>query len=90
MPLSASTASSFSTTMPDVYKRQVQAGADGGVPIIAVDAGALEPCSAGWLAYFFELSSCLCAGMMGRDLYEDEPPAACTENMTRLLGKQGS
>ena len=68
----------------------VQAGADGGVPIIAVDAGALEPCSAGWLAYFFELSSCLCAGMMGRDLYEDEPPAACTENMTRLLGKQGS
>ena len=65
----------------------VQAGVDGGVPIIAVDCGDLDALSTGELLYFFELSSCLCAGMLGRDVYEDEPAAAWAENMEKLLGK---
>lgn len=65
----------------------IQAGVDGGVPIFTVDGGPLDEESAGGLLYFFELSSCLCAGMMGRDIYEDEPEAAWVKNMEKLLGK---
>lgn len=65
----------------------IQAGVDGGVPIFTVDCGALDAASLGELLYFFELSSCLCAGMLGRDVYEDEPEAAWMKNTAQLLGK---
>ena len=65
----------------------IQAGVDGGVPLFTVDAGGLDAQSLGSLLYFFELSSCLCAGMMGRDVYEDEPMAPWIKNMENLLGK---
>ena len=65
----------------------IQAGVDGGVPLFTVDCGPLDELAAGGLLYFFELSSCLCAGMMGRDVYEDEPAASWKENMEKLLGK---
>lgn len=66
----------------------IQAGIDGGVPIITVDCGEICAKTVGQLLYFFELASCLCAGMLGRDLYEDEPPAAYMKHMKRLLGKR--
>lgn len=65
----------------------LQAGVDGGVPIFTVDCGPMDETALGELLYFFELSSCLCAGMMGRDVYEDEPTAAWLENTEKLLGK---
>lgn len=66
----------------------IQAGVDGEVPILAVDCGSLEERSVGQLFYFFELTSSLCAGMMGRDLYEEEPDARYVRAMRSLLGKQ--
>lgn len=68
----------------------IQAAVDGGVPLITVDAGAMDAASLGGLLYFFELSSCLCAGMMGRDVYEDEPTAPWVGNLEELLGKPGN
>ena len=65
----------------------IQAGADGSVPIVTVECGPLDACTAGSLMYFFELSSCLCAGMMGRDLHQEEAPAAWEKTMLQLLGK---
>ena len=68
----------------------VQAGYDGGVPVITVDAGGLDGESLGALVYFCEFSSCLCAGLLGRDMYEAPDPAPAVEAMAALLGKQGS
>ena len=68
----------------------IQAGVDGSVPIITVDCGDLDSRTAGQMLYFFELSSCLCAGMMGRDLYEDAPAAAYMSAMEKLLGSQNA
>ena len=65
----------------------VQAGVDGSVPIIAVECETLGLRTAGWLLYFFELASCLCAGMMGRDPYADVPSPAWERNMAGFLGK---
>lgn len=65
----------------------LQAGVDGDVPLVAIDCGELEARTAGELLYFFELSSCLCAGIAGRDLYEDEPPARFSALADELLGR---
>ena len=67
----------------------VQAGYDGGVPVIAVDAGGLDPESLGSLLYFCELSSCLCAGLLGRDVYEDTEEAPALRAMAALLENAG-
>ncbi len=64
----------------------VQAGVDGGVPLLTVDCGPLNARTAGELLYFFELSSSLCAGMLGRDPYADEPAAAFAAAAAALLG----
>jgi len=65
----------------------VQAGNDGGVPIITMDAGRLCEKTVGELFYFFELSACLSAGMTGRDPYDPAPHAAWAECALRLLGR---
>ncbi len=65
----------------------IQAGADGDVPLVTIDCGELGARTAGELFYFVELSSCLCAGMAGRGLYEDEPPARFSTLADELLGR---
>ena len=65
----------------------VAVGADSGVPIFQVDCGRIEPGDVGQLLYFFELTSCLCAGMVGRDVYASEGPSRWSEQMARLLGR---
>ena len=65
----------------------VAVGADSGVPIFQVDCGRVEPGDVGQLLYFFELTSCLCAGMVGRDVYASEGPSRWSEQMARLLGR---
>jgi len=64
----------------------VQAGVDGGVPLLTVDCGPLNARTAGELLYFFELTSCLCAGMLGREPYADGSPAAFAAATAGLLG----
>ncbi len=63
----------------------LQSGVDGSVPLVTMDGGSLCEQSLGELLYFFELTSCLCAGMMGRNLYASEPPAVYAEAMNGLL-----
>lgn len=65
----------------------IQAAADGGVPSLVMDCAPLAEETAGELLYFFELTSCLCAGMLGRDVYEAEAPAAWAAHMDRQLGR---
>lgn len=65
----------------------LQAGQDGGVPMVTVDCGRLDETTAGELMYFFELSSSLCAGMLKRNLYAEEPPARFADAASRLLGR---
>lgn len=65
----------------------VQAGQDGGVPIVTVDCDRLEARTAGELLYFFELAGCLCAGLFKRDLRAAEPPARFAEAAAELLGR---
>lgn len=65
----------------------LQAGQDGGVPMVTVDCGRLEEAVLGELLYFFELSSSLCAGMLKRNLYAEEPPARFAEAASQLLGR---
>lgn len=62
-------------------------GADGSVPIFQVDCGRLEPGDLGEVLYFFELTSCLCAGMLGRDIYADAGPSRWSEQMAKFLGQ---
>lgn len=66
----------------------IQAGADEDVPILTVECGPLSPAALGELVYFFELSSGLAAGLLGRDLYEAEPPAAWEQRMKALLARR--
>lgn len=65
----------------------LQAGQDGGVPMVTVDCGRLDERVLGELLYFFELSSCLCAGMLKRNLYAEDPPARFAEAADELLGR---
>ncbi len=65
----------------------LQAGVDGDVPLVTIDCGELGERTAGELLYFFELSSCLCAGMAGRNLYTDEPPARFSVLADEFLGR---
>ncbi len=68
----------------------LQAGADGDVPIVTVDCGALDARGAGQLCYFFELASCLSAGMAGHEPYSADPPARFAEEAGKLLGRGAS
>ena len=65
----------------------LQAGQDGGVPMVTMDFRRLDEGVLGELLYFFELSSCLCAGMLKRNLYAEEPPAPFAEAAGQLLGR---
>jgi len=67
----------------------VQAGVDGGVPLLTVDCGPLNARTAGELLYFFELTSSLCAGMLGREPYADGQPAAFAAAAAGFLGLDG-
>lgn len=65
----------------------LQAGQDGGVPMVTIDCGRPEESTLGELLYFFELSSSLCAGMLRRDLYAGESPPRYAEAAAELLGR---
>lgn len=65
----------------------IAVGSDANVPIFQVDCGQLEPGDLGELLYFFELTSCLCAGMLGRDVYNSDGPSRWSERLAQLLGR---
>ena len=73
--------------LDQVLAGAVQAGVDGGVPIVMMDCGRIAEVTVGELLYFFELTSCLAAGMLGRDVYEAEEPAAWAARAAELLGR---
>ena len=67
----------------------VQAHADGGVPVISIDCGALSEGKVGELFYFFELSCGVSAYMLGVNPFNQPGVEAYKRNMFRLLGKPG-
>ena len=67
----------------------MNAASENSVPILTMDCDTLSPRSIGELLYFFELSSCLCGGMLGKDVYEDEKTPEYAKNMVSLLESAG-
>ena len=65
------------------------AHADGGVPVIQLDAEALNEGSVGGLIYFFELSCALSASLLGVNPFNQPGVEEYKTNMYRLLGKPG-
>lgn len=65
----------------------IQAGNDADTPIISIDCDEISPETAGQLFYFFELTSCLCAGMAAHDCYEKPPAPGYVKATAGLLGK---
>ncbi len=73
----------------NAYFATVQAHADGGVPIIAIDAGTLDAHKVGKLFYFFQLSCAISAYLLGVNPFDQPGVEAYKQNMFRLLGKPG-
>ena len=71
------------------YLGTVEAHVDGGVPVIAVDCGALDAGKVGELFYFLELSCAVSAYVLGVNPFDQPGVEAYKHNMFALLGKPG-
>lgn len=73
----------------NVRQGTVAAHADGGVPVITMDFGVLDPRKVGELFYFFELCSAVSAYLLGVNPFNQPGVEAYKQNMFRLMGKPG-
>ena len=62
---------------------------DGGVPVISIDCGELDPKKLGEMFYFFELSCGISAYMLGVNPFNQPGVELYKKNMFKLLGKPG-
>ena len=71
------------------YRGTLAAHVDGGVPVITVEAGALNAAKLGELFWFFELSCGISAYMLGVNPFDQPGVEYYKRNMFALLGKPG-
>ena len=71
------------------YRGTLAAHADGGVPVITMEAGQLDARKLGELFYFFELSCGISAYVLGVNPFDQPGVEAYKQNMFALLGKPG-
>ena len=71
------------------YLGTLAAHADGGVPVICVDCGELNPRKVGELFYFFQLSCGISAYILGVNPFNQPGVELYKRNMLCLLGKPG-
>ena len=71
------------------YRGTLAAHLDGGVPVIAVEAGKLDAAKVGELFYFFELSCGISAYVLGVNPFNQPGVEFYKRNMFELLGKPG-
>ena len=71
------------------YRGTLAAHVDGGVPVITVEAGALNAAKLGELFWFFELSCGISAYMLGVNPFDQPGVEHYKRNMFALLGKPG-
>ena len=71
------------------FKGTVAAHVDGGVPVITMDAGAVDDAKVGELFYFFELCCGLSAYLLGVNPFNQPGVEQYKRNMFNLLGKPG-
>lgn len=71
------------------YRGTLEAHADGGVPVITMEAGRLDAQKLGELFYFFELSCAISAYTLGVNPFNQPGVEAYKRNMFTLLGKPG-
>lgn len=77
----------FGTLNAAVYQAAYQAHTAGGVPCLQLQCGEINPALFGELFYFFMLSCCLSATLIGVDPFGQPGVEAYKKNMYRLLGK---
>ena len=71
------------------YRGTLAAHADGGVPVITMEAGKLDAKKLGELFYFFELSCAISAYSLGVNPFNQPGVEDYKRNMFELLGKPG-
>ena len=71
------------------FQGTVAAHVDGGVPVITMDAGAVDDAKVGELFYFFELCCGLSAYLLGVNPFNQPGVEQYKRNMFNLLGKPG-
>ena len=71
------------------YRGTLDAHVDGGVPVIAMEAGQLNAAKLGELFWFFELSCGISAYMLGVNPFDQPGVEYYKRNMFALLGKPG-
>ena len=71
------------------YRGTLAAHADGGVPVITMEAGPLDAGKLGELFYFFELSCAISAYILGVNPFNQPGVEDYKRNMFELLGKPG-
>lgn len=67
----------------------VEAASAAGIPLMSIECESVGPGAVGELLYFFELTSCLCAQLVERDLRQRTAAPASVKNALCLLGKGG-
>ena len=71
------------------YRGTLAAHADGGVPVITMEAGQLDAAKLGELFWFFELACGISAYMLGVNPFDQPGVEHYKRNMFALLGKPG-
>ena len=71
------------------YRGTLAAHVDGGVPVITVEAGPVNPKTLGELFWFFELACGISAYMLGVNPFDQPGVEHYKRNMFELLGKPG-
>ena len=78
-----------STRDSKAYRGTLAAHADGGVPVITMEAGKLNADKLGELFWFFELSCAISAYILGVNPFNQPGVEDYKRNMFTLLGKPG-
>ena len=71
------------------YRGTLAAHADGGIPVITMEAGKLDAAKLGEVFYFFELSCAISAYILGVNPFNQPGVEDYKRNMFTLLGKPG-
>ena len=72
-----------------MYKRQVLAHNDGGVPNIVLNVPEMNESELGYLIYFFEKACAISGYMLGVNPFNQPGVESYKKNMFALLGKPG-
>ena len=67
----------------------ILAHTDGGVPVIVIEADALDEYNLGYLIYFFEKACAISGYLLGVNPFDQPGVESYKKNMFALLGKPG-